>query len=85
MTDENFHFSAVNPDGHLPLHFATTRDTVGVSVFCKGVMMTGSAVRELGGSYDLNDGSPQKCTKMKIKKLKREKRQYKGWPCTWKV
>ena len=73
MVDENFFSSAVNPDDHLPLHFAAIGDTVGVSVFWKGVMMTGSDVRGLGASYDFNDCSLQKCTKMKIKKLKRKK------------
>jgi hypothetical protein len=62
------------PSRHLPLYFATDGDTVGVGVFWKGVMMTGSDVRELGANYGLDAGSLLTFTKqLKTRKLKKKK------------
>jgi hypothetical protein len=61
------------PSHHLPLYIATDGDTVGVGVFWKGVMMTGSDVRDLGANYGLDAARLLTFNKqLKTRKLKKK-------------
>jgi len=61
------------PLHHTPFCFAADGNTIGVGVSWKGVIITGSTVRELGEHYGLGDGLLVKLNRKRNKKSNRKR------------